>query len=169
MKYHHSDELRRSSRARTFIYAPKSLQVLMKARIDARPTGHGIAGFRTDGRYSQPLAVFGRIRTGRPGYPMQRGASLLRKCFNPSCSAEFRYLHEGKLYCLSSQRAPAQNKKYERSEVEYVWMCSACSHAFQPTRNADGQISLKLLSQMIDRAGPGLPEQETRCICPQSR
>ena len=49
---------------------------------------------------------------------------MVAKCTNPSCSAGFRYLHEGELFRLEVH--PLLNSN--RSEtVEYFWLCSRCS------------------------------------------
>src|ERR1700722_17418836 len=49
---------------------------------------------------------------------------MLAKCTNPSCSAEFRYLHEGTLFRLdldSAVRPP------EGKATEDFWLCGGCS------------------------------------------
>jgi hypothetical protein len=38
-------------------------------------------------------------------------------------------------------------KKDQPKEVEYVWMCGRCSLAFEPTREADGRIAIKVLTR----------------------
>lgn len=55
---------------------------------------------------------------------------MLTKCANPTCSAQFRYFHEGKLFhsvandkCISGsgqELVPSQ-------KILYFWLCSACS------------------------------------------
>jgi hypothetical protein len=49
---------------------------------------------------------------------------MLAKCVNPSCSTPFRYLEEGRLFRLESDR-PLGLPKREKSE--YFWLCSLCS------------------------------------------
>ncbi len=76
------------------------------------------------------------------------GAGLLTKCLNPKCSARFRYLHEGKLFCISNSGAQGQRKTNGgHSELEYVWMCQACSLVFEPMRDSGGEIVLKPLTR----------------------
>jgi len=54
-------------------------------------------------------------------------AGLLSKCLKPEVSAQFRFLHEGKLFCLTNDQMPGQGGTVDGPlEVEYVWMCRAC-------------------------------------------
>jgi hypothetical protein len=48
---------------------------------------------------------------------------VLAKCVNPMCPAPFRYLEEGRLFRLESDR-PLGLPKGEKSE--YFWLCSPC-------------------------------------------
>jgi len=78
---------------------------------------------------------------------------LLSKCLNPKCSAEFRYLHEGKLFCLTiKQNSDLGVEKSHTMHVEYVWMCNSCSRTFEPTREAGGEFTVK-------RRSPGVVTQ----------
>ena len=49
---------------------------------------------------------------------------MLSKCVNPVCSTPFRYLEEGRLFRLESDR-PLGLPNGQRSE--YFWLCSRCS------------------------------------------
>jgi hypothetical protein len=49
---------------------------------------------------------------------------MLAKCVNPSCPAPFRYLEEGRLFRLESDRALGLPS---RQKSEYFWLCSPCS------------------------------------------
>jgi len=58
---------------------------------------------------------------------------MLSKCANPTCSATFRYLSEGKLYLVDSKAATVRHGaraelKYAGASCiyEYFWLCSAC-------------------------------------------
>ena len=53
---------------------------------------------------------------------------MLSKCANPECSEIFRYLHQGKLFCL----APTPEVEDVTGEFlpqfqERFWLCDACS------------------------------------------
>ncbi len=59
---------------------------------------------------------------------------MLTKCANPNCSAQFLYLHEGKLFivdrsnrmaggCAQAGAADGQPNDY----FDYYWLCANCS------------------------------------------
>jgi hypothetical protein len=57
---------------------------------------------------------------------------MLSKCANPICPARFRYLHEGRLYLVTSAsrfdgRRRLSTSGSNRRSPEYAWLCSACS------------------------------------------
>ncbi len=67
---------------------------------------------------------------------------MLSKCANPSCSAPFRYLHEGKMFQLDMEvmRGPevrhqgrklVSKQKWSR-KIEHYWLCNACASS-QPS------------------------------------
>ena len=65
------------------------------------------------------------------------GLVMLAKCTNPSCSAEFRYLHEGTLFRLdldSAVRPP------EGKATEYFWLCGGCSATMTLRLGEDGTV-----------------------------
>jgi hypothetical protein len=49
---------------------------------------------------------------------------MLAKCVNPFCSTPFRYLEEGRLFRLESDRSSGLPN---REKSEYFWLCSPCS------------------------------------------
>lgn len=65
---------------------------------------------------------------------------MLAKCNNPSCSAKFRYLHEGKLFRLEveSTREP---------RIEYFWLCGHCAGTMGLSLNSDGEIIISSVQQ----------------------
>jgi len=86
---------------------------------------------------------------------------LLSKCLNPKCSAQFRYLHEGKLFCLAiKQNSDLGVEKSHAMQVDYVWMCNSCSRIFEPTREAGCELTVK-------RRSPGVVTQTVE-VRPQS-
>jgi hypothetical protein len=56
---------------------------------------------------------------------------MLSKCANPGCTANFLYLHQGKLFRLNVANdipvssSPPQAKTAQR--VEFFWLCSQCA------------------------------------------
>ena len=79
---------------------------------------------------------------------------MLGKCLSPKCSAQFRYMNEGKLFCLTKVRTQGQARHVE---VEYYWICNQCALFLIPTRGPEGKIDLRPLVK--DNGRP----QEYRC------
>lgn len=57
---------------------------------------------------------------------------MLSKCANPTCLTLFRYLHEGRLYLISSVSRFDRQKRLSTpgsrsGSPEYAWLCSVCS------------------------------------------
>jgi hypothetical protein len=56
---------------------------------------------------------------------------MLSKCANPDCCEQFRYLHEGKLFYLST--IPEQQRCCDESgeqPYERFWLCDHCAQQF---------------------------------------
>ena len=53
---------------------------------------------------------------------------MLSKCANPECSEQFRYLHEGRLFCLTPT-PEVQATSYGSLEFLYerFWLCDRCA------------------------------------------
>ena len=49
---------------------------------------------------------------------------MLDKCSNPSCSASFRSLQQGKLFRLETDPTLRTNKP---KRIEYYWLCNHCA------------------------------------------
>jgi hypothetical protein len=49
---------------------------------------------------------------------------MLEKCVNPSCSASFRYLDEGRLFRVEYN---PELHSFVRVKPQYFWLCSSCS------------------------------------------
>jgi hypothetical protein len=49
---------------------------------------------------------------------------MLAKCVNPSCYTSFRYLEEGRLFRLESDRPLGP---LHREKSEYFWLCAPCA------------------------------------------
>lgn len=76
---------------------------------------------------------------------------MLSKCANPECSEIFRYLHEGKVFCLAPTlevqaatgiQNPAMNERF--------WLCEQCSK--EMTLVWDGsEVRLERLSAEVTK------------------
>ncbi len=51
---------------------------------------------------------------------------MIAKCANPDCSKPFRYLHEGRLFVMSSSSKKSREIGRD-SRVEYAWLCHDCA------------------------------------------
>jgi hypothetical protein len=54
---------------------------------------------------------------------------MLSKCANPACSQPFRYLRDGKLFEIETNRSPDEWTVGERKSnrrVEFFWLCGQC-------------------------------------------
>jgi len=69
---------------------------------------------------------------------------MLSKCANPSCSASFRYFHEGKLFRVDRAAGPAGNVGSAKpsGRVEFFWLCSRCASHLTLLHNIDGQVTV---------------------------
>lgn len=90
------------------------------------------------------------------------GAAMLTKCSNPSCSAPFKHLLDGKLFRMESD--PGVHR-CDPNRMEYFWLCEGCSCTLtlrlredgtvvavrmpEPIRGAPDSVALALLS--VDR------------------
>jgi hypothetical protein len=62
---------------------------------------------------------------------------MLAKCANPSCSASFRHLADGRLFRLETEpRFPSPDSR----ETEHFWLCEACSAATTLRLTLDGRV-----------------------------
>lgn len=50
---------------------------------------------------------------------------MLGKCANPTCSAKFLRLHDGRLFVTEVEGNCQASDRHEHS-VEYFWLCSSC-------------------------------------------
>lgn len=60
--------------------------------------------------------------------------AMLSKCANPSCSASFRYFHQGKLFRIETQpfkddQASGVPASKTSSKTEFFWLCDNCARA----------------------------------------
>jgi hypothetical protein len=68
---------------------------------------------------------------------------MVAKCANPSCSASFRYLGEGRLFRLEADPAfssPGKLNFGDFSKAEYFWLCSRCSASMTLRLRQDGKV-----------------------------
>jgi len=53
---------------------------------------------------------------------------VLSKCANPECSEQFRFLHQGKLFCLvPTPEVQAMEEGITAALYERFWLCDRCA------------------------------------------
>jgi len=63
---------------------------------------------------------------------------MLEECVNPSCSASFPYLADGRLFRLETEtRYPSPNAR----ETEYFWLSEPCSAVMTLRLARDGTVA----------------------------
>jgi hypothetical protein len=85
---------------------------------------------------------------------------MLAKCANPSCSASFLRLQDGRLFLLETDLTPRSSKA---KAGEYFWLCKGCSAGMTLRLAQDGGVAATGLRQVL-RAGPASlsPRQTVR-------
>ena len=77
---------------------------------------------------------------------LSEGQKLLSKCFNPSCSAVFCRLHDGKVFVLESDPA---DDSHRSKRPQFFWLCHGCSLKMTLRLGANHTAEAILLSQLI--------------------
>lgn len=77
------------------------------------------------------------------------GFRMLAKCVNPSCSASFCHLREGRLFRLEAEPTLAPPADFSASglprQTEYFWMCGSCSKTLTLRLSQDGIVVIRTL------------------------
>jgi hypothetical protein len=62
---------------------------------------------------------------------------MISKCANPACSAHFLYLHQGRVFRILRRSEESRGQQLgldptvkKREQVEFYWLCDACSQAW---------------------------------------
>jgi hypothetical protein len=71
---------------------------------------------------------------------------MLGKCSNPSCSALFRYLRDGRLFRLEADPIARTSKP---NKLEYFWLCAGCSTRMSLRIGDEGKV-LPVMLQASD-------------------
>ena len=56
---------------------------------------------------------------------------MLSKCANPGCFANFRYLHEGRVFRLERGDPRIETIGEQVRSLEYFWLCERCSKSLK--------------------------------------
>jgi hypothetical protein len=82
---------------------------------------------------------------------------MLQKCANPSCTAPFRSLREGKLFLAETfpqnpNHQPFDGAHRKMRRREHFWLCDACSIHFTLRFDAErGMLTVPLTDSMAPR------------------
>jgi hypothetical protein len=80
---------------------------------------------------------------------------MVGNCSNPSCSAPFRYLRDGKLFRLETDPRVRTRKP---NRLEYYWLCDRCSHGMSLRIDDRGNVLPVMLPSAVrgDFEGEGI-------------
>jgi hypothetical protein len=90
-----------------------------------------------------------------------KGCAMLSKCANPECSEQFRYLHQGKLFCLiPTPKVAATGYGSLEFLYERFWLCDRCSKEMKVTWDGVRARVIRLTAE--DPALPPSPATRAR-------
>jgi len=73
---------------------------------------------------------------------------MLSKCANPTCSARFRYLHEGRIFSAIIEDKGVVRGAEDYAEtprrVERYWLCDSCARSMTLVLR-DGRVVLRAM------------------------
>jgi hypothetical protein len=75
---------------------------------------------------------------------------MLAKCTNPSCSASFRHLAEGRLFRLDTDLTLGSST----DAAEYFWLCNVCSAGMTLRLAQDGRVMATGLGEALPNGPP---------------
>jgi hypothetical protein len=73
---------------------------------------------------------------------------MLSKCANPSCTASFRYFHQGKLFRMELETAEPDEAVLTRAgkavrHAEFFWLCDRCAPRMTLEHTSNGNVVVK--------------------------
>jgi hypothetical protein len=74
---------------------------------------------------------------------------MVSNCANPSCSAIFRYLHEGTIFQVAT-RTPTDGKRLGGNGLDRFWLCGECSKTMTIISQPTG-IRVTSLAELSDK------------------
>lgn len=69
---------------------------------------------------------------------------MLSKCANPACSAQFRYLRQGRIFNLEIKTLSSDGSGEAHCKVEHYWLCDRCAKIMEVVWQ-NGALSIRLL------------------------
>lgn len=73
---------------------------------------------------------------------------MLSKCANPSCTASFRYFHQGKLFRMEMESPNPDEAVLTRAgkgvrHAEFFWLCDRCATQMTLEYDRSGSVVVK--------------------------
>jgi hypothetical protein len=84
---------------------------------------------------------------------------MISKCMNPSCSAPFRHLADGRLFQLQNDAPIAASKV-----IEYFWLCGRCSAVMTLRITRGGNVATTGLPETQNDGGVALDAENRRVL-----
>lgn len=77
---------------------------------------------------------------------------MLDKCANPTCSARFRKLREGRVFVIEVGADSETNRAGRVCQQRYFWLCDSCCRTMTVIAEKDGaRIQVVPLAGVVDR------------------
>jgi hypothetical protein len=71
---------------------------------------------------------------------------MTTKCANPACTRPFLYFRSGKIYLIDALASnEGGSPESARKDIEYFWLCGACSQYMQVTLDRNGAVVVERL------------------------
>jgi hypothetical protein len=87
---------------------------------------------------------------------------MLSKCLNPSCSATFRYLSDGRVFHLE---LPASGNNGTSRRREYFWLCEQCCASFTVViKDGIAELRSRFLEQVVSKKHVDLAEEPEKSL-----
>jgi len=87
---------------------------------------------------------------------------MLSKCLNPSCSATFRYLSDGRVFHLE---LPASGQNGTSRRREYFWLCEQCCASFTVViKDGIAALRSRFLEQLVSNNHLERAEEPTKSL-----
>lgn len=79
---------------------------------------------------------------------------MVSSCANPSCSAPFRHLKEGRLFVIDPRERAHMVVDWPSSQLEFFWLCERCTPRFTLAVGPGNRVSCvsRAESEPHDRA-----------------
>jgi hypothetical protein len=72
------------------------------------------------------------------------GATMVNNCANPTCSASFRNLRDGRVFVIEA-KADSRGGDGHSRQLRYFWLCNACCRTMTVVVEKRGGIKIEPL------------------------